>query len=193
MDLRHPITSVVPSLDAYVLEALSRSSSPASLTKVQQRAGRGSLSGVRRVLERMVEQGLVVRDATGYALNRNHLAADAVTSLTSLHAAFEERLRAWIHDRDELIEAVGLFGSMARREGGTDSDIDLLVIAEEGDLVALREDLTAAVRSWTGNDVQVVVLTRSAVRELHEQRAALLDSWGRDLVMVTGSRDAVLG
>lgn len=193
MDLRHPITSVVPSLDAYVLEALSRSSSPASLTKVQQRAGRGSLSGVRRVLERMVEQGLVVRDATGYALNRNHLAADAVTSLTSLHAAFEERLRAWIHDRDELIEAVGLFGSMARREGGTDSDIDLLVIAEEGDLVALREDLTAAVRSWTGNDVQVVVLTRSAVRELHEQRAALLDSWGRDLVMVTGPRDAVLG
>ena len=193
MDLRHPITSVVPSLDAEVLEALSRSSSPASLTKVQQRAGRGSLSGVRRVLERMVEQGLVVRDATGYALNRNHLAADAVTSLTSLHAAFEERLRAWIHDRDEPIEAVGLFGSMARREGGMDRDIDLLVIVEEGDLVALREDLTAAVRSWTGNDVQVVVLTRSAVRELHAQRASLLDSWGRDLVMVTGPRDAVLG
>src|SRR5690606_33562771 len=60
MDVSMPITTVVPSLDGPVLAALAGTSGAMELGVLHDRAGRGSRSGVRSVLLRMVEVGLVL-------------------------------------------------------------------------------------------------------------------------------------
>lgn len=188
MDVGLPIRSVIPSLDGPVLQALSRSNAPTSLSDLHRRAAEGSVSGVRRVLERMVEHGLVLREPGGYVLNRQHLAADAVLHLTSLHGRFRERLRGWIDTRQEPIVAVGLYGSMARRDGSPDSDVDLVVVTTEETGTALRDELSAAVEEWTGNSAQVVVLTSEEVGQLRAQDAGILATWADEVEMLVGDR-----
>lgn len=78
-----PITTVVPSLDGPVLVALAATTTPMGLATVHARAGRGSKSGVRAVLLRMVGEGLVLEVPGGYVLNRDHLATPAVELLAT--------------------------------------------------------------------------------------------------------------
>lgn len=193
MDLSDPVRSVIPSLDGPVLSALTRSTSPANLTTVHRRAGTGSISGVRKVLERLVAHGLVLQEPGGYRLNQQHLAAPAIETLTSLHARFAERLRDWIAERPEEVIAAGVFGSMARRDGTTESDIDLLVITASGSGDELRSDLAGAVASWTGNPAHVVVLTRGEVADLRLRDQPIADSWRREIEMIIGDRQEVTG
>lgn len=191
MDVSLPIRAVVPSLDGPVLQALSASNAPVSLSELHRRTGEGSVSGVRRVLERMVDHGLVLRQPGGYELNRDHLAADAVVMLTGLHGRLRERLREWLAARDEPIVAVGLYGSLARRDGSTDSDIDLVVITARSTSTELRDELAATVERWTGNPAQVAVLTEDQVEQLHSQASAIISSWSEEMEMVVGDPSAL--
>jgi hypothetical protein len=105
VDVSSPITSVIPSLDGPILQVLASSTAPLSLTKIHQRAGRGSLSGVRKVLLRLVEHGLVHESPAGYALNRDHVAAPAILHLAQLHGEVAARIRSWLEDRPEDVVA----------------------------------------------------------------------------------------
>jgi len=191
VDVSLPIRSVIPSLDGPVLQALSRSNAPASLSDVHRRTGEGSVSGVRRVLERMVEHGLVLHGPGGYVLNREHLAADAILLLTGLHGRFRERLRDWVGARHEPVVAVGLYGSLARRDGSADSDVDLVVVTAGPTGTELRDELSEAVEQWTGNPAQVVVLTADEVGQLHAQTAGIVASWEHEMEMIVGDRSAL--
>ena len=65
-----------------------------------------------------------------------------------------ERLSAWPE-----IDGAWLFGSVARGDADSDSDIDLLIIADDLRSAELHERLAqlhADVGSWTGNDLQLV-------------------------------------
>ncbi len=193
MDLASPIRSVVPSLDGPVLEALAQTNAPASLTTIHRRAGAGSLSGVRNVLERLCEHGVAEKTPAGYHLNRDHLAAEPIIALASLRGRFCERVTAWLLRRPETVLAAGVYGSFARRNGSPRSDIDLLVIvSNEDDVVALRDDLAAAVPSWTGNEGQVVVLTTGEVDALRRRAEPIVASWEQDLQMLLGDRSMVV-
>jgi predicted nucleotidyltransferase len=191
VDVRSPIRSVIPSLDGPVLQALSRSNAPASLSDLHRRAGAGSVSGVRRVLERMVEHGLVLRQPGGYVLNRDHLAAEGILSLTALHGRFRQRLRDWIDACAEPVIAVGLYGSMARRDGSPDSDIDLIVVTDGAASRELRDELSAAVERWTGNAAQVAVLTTDEIGELHAGTGGIVATWEDEVEMIVGDRSAL--
>lgn len=139
----------------------------------------------------MVEHGLVLHEPGGYVLNRHHLAADAVLALASLHGMLRQRLRDWFTDRPEPVVVVGLYGSVARRDGTPDSDIDLLVLTAEPTGPQLRDELSAVVEQWTGNPAQVVVLTVDEVEQLREQDAGVLTSWTEDMEMIVGERRAL--
>lgn len=93
MDVSMPIKTVVPSLDGPVLAALAATAMPMGLATVHTRAGRGSKSGVRSVLLRMVDEGLVLEVPGGYMLNRDHIAAPAVEMLATLHGELTSRIR----------------------------------------------------------------------------------------------------
>jgi hypothetical protein len=56
VDVSSPISSVIPSLDGAVLDALAGTTAPLNLSAVHKLAGRGSMSGVRRVLLRLVRR-----------------------------------------------------------------------------------------------------------------------------------------
>ena len=85
MDVARPLTVLVPSLDGPVLEALARTSRPVTGREAHRLAGAGSESGVRLVLARLVEHGLVnatqAGKATLYVANREHIAWPLVEGL----------------------------------------------------------------------------------------------------------------
>jgi hypothetical protein len=59
-------------------------------------ADAGSLSGIRKTLLRLAEQGVVNLVPGGYALNREHLAAGAISQLVNLRAEFTRRLTTFV-------------------------------------------------------------------------------------------------
>jgi len=98
LDVAHPIRSVVPTLDGPVLEVLARTTRPLSGREVHRLAGTGSPNGIRLVLARLAEQGLVYAEerakAVFYTANRDHVAWPAVEILTGLRRTLLDRLRA---------------------------------------------------------------------------------------------------
>lgn len=192
MDVSMPISSVVPSLDGPVLVALTASLAPASLTDIHRRAARGSKSGVRDVLLRLVEDGLVHDVPGGFVLNRDHVAAAAVIALADLHGELARRIRATVEDWGGEVALVGLFGSAARRDGDRSSDIDLLVVSDAPDLEALIDRLIDEVPVWTGNRAQVVGLRSTELARLRRAGEAIVAHWEADLYAICGDR-RVLG
>lgn len=186
MNIGSPISSVVPTLDGSVLEVLAGSSVPLTLSEVDRRASRGTPSGVRKVLRRLVNEGLVLNVPGGYLLNREHVAAGAVEALVTLRAEFLLRLRDEVASWTYHADLVGLFGSFARREGDSESDIDILVIGEEHCPDEVLDNLGARILNWTGNRAQVMALTRTDLRRLRSLGELILAEWHRDLEIVQG-------
>lgn len=191
MDVSMPITAVVPSLDGPVLAALAGTTTPMQLATVHTRAGRGSKSGVRSVLLRMVDEGLVLDVPGGYVLNRDHLAAPAVELLATLHGELASRIRGAVGDWSIPPALVGMFGSAARRDGGANSDIDLLVVSDDPDLDDRVDELGAQIRRWTGNRAQVIGRTPEEITRLRRAKEPILAEWTRDLVVIVGERAAL--
>ena len=188
MNVADPVVSVVPSLHGPVLAVLARTSTPLRQADVHRLAAAGSYSGVRKVLLQLVEHGVVEEVPGGFRLNRDHLAADAIVQLASLHGVLAERLRRWAAGHDD-VEFVGMFGSVARRDGDETSDIDVLVITDHlpaEDRSALRDELTDLLARWTGNDGHVQVLDHGAVTRLVDEQAPIVESWADDLQPVVG-------
>lgn len=93
---------------------------------------RGSEVGVRRSLARLVEQGIVRGTEMGrnqvYELNRNHVAAPVAELLAGLRLELWKRLRAILKAWNPAPQYGCVFGSAARGDGDTGSDIDLLLV-----------------------------------------------------------------
>ena len=147
MDVGNPISSVIPSLDGAVLGALAGTAAPMNLSRVHEVGGRGSLSGVRRVLVRLVGTGVVLEVPGGYLLNREHVAARAVEGLAHLWGDVFDRIRTHVGEWPESPRLVGVFGSAARRDGGDDSDIDLLVVSDAIEAAERAAELRGAYRA----------------------------------------------
>lgn len=198
MDLSRPLAVVTPTLDAAVLAALAARTGWASGSQVHRLGGAGSPDGVRRVLARLVHQGIVLADehphATLYALNRDHVAADAVLALTRLRGAVIDRIIGAVDAAPWPVLHASLFGSFARGEATADSDIDILVVFESDDpsssdvRAAFLDDLAGSVRRWTGNRADVVNPTPAMLAEMVAAHDPLLASWRADHVHVTGVR-----
>ena len=186
-----PISCVVPTLDGPVLEVLASSATPLKLTDIHRRAHRGALSGVRAVLLRLVEEGLVMAVPGGYQLNRDHVAAAAVELLVQLRGTFISRLRYEVTTWTYHADLVGLFGSFARRDGSARSDIDLLIVGDDPFPEGVLDELAAHVVRWTGNRAQIMALTRADLERLHLVNAELVEEWRRDLEVIVGNPDLI--
>ncbi|MFI5732507.1 nucleotidyltransferase domain-containing protein [Kribbella sp. NPDC051587] len=195
MDLRHPISTVIATLDGPVLAVLARTSMPLTGRKIHQLAESGSETGVRKVLHRLASTGLVtateVGASTQYLLNRQHVAADAVIELLDLRGRLIERMRQAIEaEWAEKPWAACLFGSAARGDGGPDSDIDLLVVRPTDHIDPPWEQqvssLSDGVHAWTGNHLQVYDVSPGELRTHIESGEPIVKDWLRDCVTVYG-------
>lgn len=191
MDVSMPITTVVPSLDGPVLTALAATAGPMRLADIHALAGRGSKSGVRSVLLRMVDEGLVLEVPGGYVLNRDHLAAPAVKLLATLHGELTNRIRDAVDEWPIPPTLVGLFGSAAGRDGDVNSDIDVLVVSDDPDLDDRVDELAERIRRWTGNRAQVIGRTPTEIARLRRAKEPILTGWTRDLIVIVGERTAL--
>jgi len=127
--------------------------------------GRASEPGVRKAAERLVDQGIVVKQQVGrakiYRLNRRHIAAPYVEGLAELRATLIKRLGEAFDSWEEPPLAGFLFGSVARGEASADSDLDLLLVrplgVDEDSLVWQLQvsQLAREATEWTGNDARV--------------------------------------
>jgi predicted nucleotidyltransferase len=202
MDVSRPIAAVVPTLDGPVLAVLAGTTRPLSGRQVHQLAATGSEAGVRKVLGRLVEQGLVHVAEAGhtllYTLNRDHLAAPAVTLLTGLRDTLVERLRGEISGWVVAPINASLFGSMARGDGDTRSDIDLLLIRPDGvepDEPGWQEQvatLAEHVQAWTGNHAQVYDIDEAGLRAHVQAGEAIVAEWRHDAITLHGTELARL-
>ena len=213
MDLSDPTRSVTSTLDGAVLAALASAGAPLTVGQVAQHAVRGSEIGVRRSLARLVEQGIVRATLMGrnqvHELNRDHVAAGIAVALADLRTELWRRMRDAIVDWKVRPVVATVFGSAARRDGDTSSDIDVLLVHPPfpgepkgagrnlGDAVGewflespdknahemwqiQLDRFRGLVERWTGNPAQIVDLAFHERRRPSKQIRPLLAEVERD-------------
>jgi len=142
-----------------------------------------SPSGVQKVLDDLVSNGVVIAEPAGrarlYTLNRDHVAAAAIDQLARLRDVLLERIKAEAESWTIPAKAIWLFGSTARGQGDADSDLDLLIVrpddvddSEPGWLEQV-ETLSAHASLWSGNSCEVVEYSAQEIRDLISRQRAL--------------------
>lgn len=197
MDPTNGLSVVTPTLDAWVLRVLVQTTRPLSGRQIARLVKQGSLGGVQKALARLVEQGIVLADThpsvTLFTLNREHLGAGSVIELAQLGASLVERLRGLIQGWDVQPQHALLFGSAARQDGDTSSDVDVLLIhahnrRQQVSLWAQHvDDLATKVRLWTGNDAAIVDLSADDLDRMQDNDEAILRGWRRDGIQLAGA------
>jgi DNA-binding transcriptional ArsR family regulator len=175
---------------------LAGTTAPLTGRQIARLARRGTSPSVSAALDRLVEHGLVHRQEAGRAylhtLNRDHIAAPVVEALAGLRGELLHRLRDTFAAWEPAPLHASLFGSAARAEGDTSSDIDLLVIRprdvgeEDADWRAQMGALGDAVRAWTGNHAGIVELGETDLGDLHRRPPPILEDLRADGIDLAG-------
>ena len=129
------------------------------------------------------------------ALNRSHLASGPVLALASLRGELIRRLREGLADWPDL-RGAWLFGSVARGDAAEDSDIDVLVVADDPQSADFHDRLStlhAEVRAWTGNDLQLVEHSTASWSALVREGNPLVEQVRIDGIALSKDGRALLG
>ena len=196
MDLSRPYSAVAPTVEGDVLVVLAGVQQELSGREVAGLARRGTQPAVAAALDRLVEHGLVMRQQVGrsylHSLNRDHVAAPAVEMLADIRSEFLRRLRTAISAWSVQPFHASLFGSAARADGTTKSDVDLLLVrpgrvaVDERGWRRQADRLEADVRLWSGNELRVIELARSEARAF--ARTPLAKEVREDGIHLAGAR-----
>lgn len=196
MDLTSPLGSLIPTLDAAVLEVLAETPRPLGVSQIQRLTRRGARSGVHRVLARLLTEGLVTAHATNlgsvYELNRDHLLAPAVMAAAQVRTELFERLTTACAALEPAVLAAAVYGATARRESGPESPVELFLIVGDDHVISEEWDrqlrrLDEQVRSWTGNRLERLVLTEQHLQQV-DAREPIVEAWDRDAIILVGRR-----
>lgn len=195
MDLADPLRSLIPSLDAAVLEVLAGTESALTGPEISRLARRGSRQGHAVVLSRLVSDGLVRAEPAGrstlYRLNRRHVLASSVVTAAAARRTIIERLHDSLLGSDPNPVHASVFGSFARGDAGPGSDIDLLVVRADGASAAARWsdrllELEADVVDWTGNRLEYILLSSTDLVRAARRGEPVVDAVVADAITVIG-------
>jgi len=156
-----------------------------------------SANRASQVITDLVDHGLVLVEEHGAGrlcrLNRAHLAAEALICLVNLRGRMLEFLRDEVRSWRRQPLHVSLFGSAARADGDTRSDLDLLVVRSDktadddvwdGQLFDSGERILAA----TGNRAAWFVTSPAGLRRALRAGEPIIGAWRRDGVHLAGRR-----
>jgi predicted nucleotidyltransferase len=198
MDLGAPVLDVAPAVRGALLQELARLEQPVTRRQLASAAGVAP-GNASAVIEELIRAGLVTETAAGRSsmvvLNRSHLAAGPVLALAGLRGELIRRLRARLSAWPDLLGA-WLFGSVARGDADSGSDVDLLIVAADLQSTELHDRLArlhADVRSWTGNDLQLVEHSQTSWRKLVRAKNPLVEQIRLDGIALTGDTASLLG
>ena len=180
MNLSVPLLDVASGTRAALLQTMVRLERPVTRRQLTAAAGTSAGHG-NSVIEDLISAGLVIEMKAGrsslVSLNREHLAAPSIIALAGLRGELIRRLRARLGEWPNLIGA-WLFGSVARGEARPDSDIDVAIVVVDLDSPDLHQRLTqlqSDVRTWTGNDLQIVEHSAESWQALKAARNTLIE------------------
>lgn len=195
MDVSKPFAAISSGVDADVLVVLAGSTKLRSGRELARRAGRSN-TGVQHVLNRLVEHGLVYREEVGrtflYELNRDHLLAPTVEQMAGARAELIRRLRKVIGTWELTPVHASLFGSAARGDGDTSSDIDLLIVRpadldpEDAGWREQLDELADSVRRWTGNNAGIAEVSEGELPRLRKDRHPVVEEVSEDAIDLAG-------
>ncbi len=196
MDFLHPVQAVIPGTQGRVLAVLAETSAELNLRTVARLAS-VSLAQTSRVLPGLVELGLVDRrevpPSSLFRLNRENVAAQVVIELARSHDTALERMGTAARELPIPPGSVIVFGSFARREADSESDIDAVIVRpddidDDDDMWAAGvEEWRRSARAITGNPVEVIEIGRAAASEKLSGRSQLWRDVARDGVVVQGA------
>lgn len=166
MHFDEPFGGVIQGPRGAVLSALLRTGEPLTGREVHALVkDRYSLWSVQEALRSWVGLGILetrsVGRATLHSVNEAHSAVSALRTLVDPIAALTAVVREHV---DGNVQAVVLFGSLARGDATADSDIDLAVVTSSG--WDNRFDLGDAIRLRLGNDCDVLVFSEDEFSRL---------------------------
>jgi predicted nucleotidyltransferase len=159
---------------------------------------------VRVLLNRLIDHGLVFTDQVGQSLlstlNREHIAAAPVVALATLRLALVQALQREFSSWEINPVHASIFGSTARRDGDTTSDIDILLIRPD-DVSATNaqwerslSDARERLHRMTGNPINFVELSESELGQAQSSKEPIVQSWRDDAIHLVGVRlETLLG
>lgn len=183
--LRYPLTGLLGSAgNVRILRALTADRSPQSAPRLAAVAGL-TPQGARLVLDALVRQRLITAHGSDraqlYELNASHpLASPLVSLFQEEHRRWDgllESIRAVLERQGTGVSAAWLYGSVARGEDSSASDLDMaLVVRSQAVADRIREDLMLI------EDAQQVRISTAALTP--EELAALPedDPWWMNVV-----------
>lgn len=191
MLLNEPFGGLIPGARGAVLSTLLRTDARLTGRQVHTLVSdRHSLWSVQEALKAWAQLGVVHTEVVGRAIvhtiNEDHYTVAPLRSLLDPMAALTKTAAQFV---GEDVEAVIVFGSVARGEAHAGSDIDLAVIAQpswEG-----RVDLEDAVRKRLGNDCNVLVFTAEDFASLAATREPVIDEILIDGIPLIGTMPQV--
>lgn len=202
MDLSRPWAPIRSPLDMEVVRVLRRTKRPLTGREVARLVRVGSQPAVNAALRRLAEEGVMSAEEAGnaylYTLNREHLATPALELLADIPSELEHRLRSEIAGWEIAPAHASLFGSAARGDGDTHSDIDLFVVRPAHvpeDDPRWREQLdrlSARVYAWTGNHLGLSEVSATGLRRLRHEHPPVVDELRRDAITLAGPEPAQL-
>jgi hypothetical protein len=202
VNLSFPHTAALSKTDGQVLSVLAGTTKPLGGREVARLAG-VSQNGAWRALRRLGDQGVVIEEPAGgrallYTLNRDHLAADPIIALTRLRSMLIERMKEHLAGWEVQPIHASIFGSAARGDGDTGSDIDILIVrprdvGEEDDRWRSQIDsLATAVHSWTGNHAGIAEIAQRDLARLRRERPAVIEDVVADGIGLVGDEPSSL-
>lgn len=201
MNLSKPLTSLIPSLEGEVLTILAGAEAEFTGAQVHQLIGLYSDRGVRKALDALAEQGIVLKKSAGaanlYRLNSDHLLTPAIRTIYSLRSDFFKKISALINSWELLPETAAIFGSAARGDMNHKSDIDLFLhrsdSVEIGNPLWRRQlaELSIKVEAWTGNYMQIFELDNGEIIKEFTTKDGVMDSIINDGQIIKGNPDSL--
>lgn len=174
MEWQHPYRMVATGVRGDVLAVLAQGAEPMTGREIARRA-HASQQAARTVLDDLEAQGLVfVREVPPsylYELNREHVAASVLEPLMHLRESVFARIIEGVGGWSPPPASVTVFGSVARGDATTASDLDLLIVRPDStshEFTYWQADvprLEDAIRRWCGNSAQILEYSEREVRE----------------------------
>jgi predicted nucleotidyltransferase len=202
MDLSRPWALIRSPIDMEVMVVLHGITRPLTGREVARLVRAGSQPAVNAALRRLAGEGLVRAEEAGnaylYTFNREHLGAHAVELLAGIRTELERRLRAEITDWEISPAHVSIFGSAARGDGDTASDIDIFIVRpadvaeDDPGWRQQLERLADHIHDWTGNHAALSEVSAADVRRLRRERPPVVDELRRDAITLAGPAPAEL-
>lgn len=171
-----PFGGVIPGARGAVLAVLLRTDAPLTGRQIHAvLSDQHSLWSVQETLKALAQLGLVQSRTVGRAgvhtINKDHAAITSLRVLLDPIAALKEVIEQTV---DPAVQAVLLFGSIARGDATVDSDIDLAVITDLDWQGQVR--LEDTVRTRLGNDCDVLAFTSAEFTQLtHDSEPVVSD------------------